>query len=452
MTSTFNTHSINQLYLFPGCEILKSLIALLILYAGFAAAFLLNGFLARHLSLSGFGDLHVGISAANILAAIAILGGHQAARRLVPRYMQRGQWGFALGFLRFQIRSIIVHSLAFITISLGLFGLFLLLDRPHLVHEAALAISLTPLLALTWLLSCSLQARHRPFAALVPVQIFRPVLVWAGCVLILAEFESLGIYQAILLLIAASLLTIAVQAVLLVASLPFPIHNTPSQDDRDEWRRIGLALFLSSFANSFLVRINVLLLEGLQNNEAAVGAFSLLLFLASVIWLAYQAVTNVIGPAIAEQREDLPRLQLLYNRAVCFMIAANIFVATPILLFSEPLLAWFHEDLLPYRTWMMILVTGACFTSTLEIAAPFLNLGGQQNQTARLALVLLLLNLVLTSSAILAFGLGGAVCALLAVRLIRGAGYLMLLHQRLNILPWRFYQIRTQPVSSTPTY
>ena len=49
---------------------MKIVISLAIVYAGFAASFVLNGFLSRNLDLHGYGDIQVALGIASIGGAL----------------------------------------------------------------------------------------------------------------------------------------------------------------------------------------------------------------------------------------------------------------------------------------------------------------------------------------------------------------------------------------------
>ena len=101
---------------------LQILLSLASVYAGFGLIFILNGYLAEHLDLEGFGDIQVAFSVSAFLGTILVLGGGAGAGKFLPVYMQARRFAEAKGYLQTHFKQTIILSLGLLVIS-GSLGL-----------------------------------------------------------------------------------------------------------------------------------------------------------------------------------------------------------------------------------------------------------------------------------------------------------------------------------------
>ena len=301
-------------------------------------------------------------------------------------------------------------------------GLFEYLNLERLTHEALFAICIAPLIAISMFLGAIIQSMRRTVASIVPHEIMRPALFLAGCYVWLLFFPTFNEYVAIGILFVAMCLVVATQVYLLMGGLPFSWFGTVPAYDREAWHKVSIPLLYSALANSILVRVDVLALEILHTDENAVGVFTLLIFIASLVWMSLNATNNVVSPRIAELEGDLPGLQKLYSGAVVSAFAINVTLAGLIAIFADAILGWFHGDLLNYKNWLYVVLAAAAVNCTIEVASPFVRLGGLQKEAAKVASAVLICTLVVTPLAIYLYGMEGAIVALIAMRFLRGAG------------------------------
>ena len=69
-------------------------------------------FLARTLGVEGFAKYSVAVAAVTMLASFATLGLEKLALRVIPTYVAQDNWGFASGFARFAVYTIVLVSWA----------------------------------------------------------------------------------------------------------------------------------------------------------------------------------------------------------------------------------------------------------------------------------------------------------------------------------------------------
>ena len=191
----------------------------------------------------------------------------------------------------------------------------------------------------------------------------------------------------------------------------------------------------SDLANYFLLRMDTLALELLHTNEQEVGIFSLLLFIPSLVWMNFSSVSNVISPKISELDKDEKELQKLFDKSFRFLILSNLMVAGGIAIFADPILNWFHADMLGYKNWLYFLLAGAALNRSLEVASPFLRFGGYHDTSAKVANFILMANLAVTPLSILFYGIEGAITALVSMRFVRGMSYMYCVRRYIGLKP-----------------
>ncbi len=406
---------------------------MVIVYAGFGLSFLLNGYLTRHLGLDGLGDFRVALGVAGIASAMILFGGQAAARRFIPQYLKDRSWGEVKGFIIYYLRLCLILGAVAAALSLSIAYIFEYLNLDHLEHEAYFAIILTPLVALSMFFGAIIQSMKRTVAGILPHEVLKPGLFWLACVTWLIFYPTFDEYQAVSLFFVTSAIVVAVQWVLLADGMPFKFRGLTTRYEQAQWNKVGVPLLYSALANSFLVRIDVFALEILHTDENSIGVFSLLVFVASFVWLNFSSISNVISPRVAELDHDRAGLQKLFDRTLLTLGAANCVAAVGIGIFATPILAWFHGDLADYRNWLYVILAGAVVNCTLESASPFLRFGGHQDKAAKVARWVLLTNVIVTPLAILLYGLEGALIALVATRFLRGMGYMVYMRMHMGI-------------------
>lgn len=416
---------------------MKVAVSLLIVYAGFSVSFVLNRYLAQHLDLDGLGDFQVALSVASIMAVLIIFGGQSAVHRFIPQYLSQDQWGKARGFIGHYLKLVLKLGAAAVAVSLVAAGAFKYFGLENLLHESLLAIVITPLIALSLFTGAAVQSLRRPIAAILPHELLKPLLFLLGCLLWVQFFSTFNEYEAIGILFVASAIQLAVQVYLLKRALPFSWRETQPVYDNATWHKVSIPLLGSTLANVFLDRIDVLALELLHPGEHAVGVFSLLIFISSPVWMNFNTVSNLISPRISMLDDDAAGRQRLFNNAFGFLILSNLAVASLIWFFADPILGWFHGDMPAFKPWLLVVLGGAVVNCAMEVASPFIRFGGHQDKAAKLAGYILIANLIVTPTAVLLYGMEGAIVSLVGMSFIRGLAYMIIMRKYVGIKPLR---------------
>ncbi len=408
-------------------EIKKILPVLAITYAGFFVTYALNKYLVTHLELEGLGDFNIGLSLAGIFAGILTYGGNASIKKFIPIYIQDKNFGAIVGCLKYYSKTILgLSGLLILFYFFADFG-FSFYELESLRHEALEIVLLAPLLAFGMLFGSTLQALHKDKLAIIPDKLIKPGLFWLVCFVWLFIYGSPDLSQVILIAFFVLLATLLIEIYLVKRTIPFDLTSVVPTLSRAEWNKVGLPILYTAMATSFLIRIDILSLEILHTSEAEIGVFSLLIFIASIIWLNFVSVCNVFTPRISEAGKDSILIQQIYNKALSIIIGSNIVVGMLIWFFSKEILLSFSPEMLAYEFWLYVIVAGACINSCLELSSFFLRFSGHQNIAKRNTTISLILNLILTPILILLYGMPGAIIALIIANFVRGVsnGYMM---------------------------
>ncbi len=408
-------------------DIKKIFPVLIITYLGFFITYGLNQYLATHLELEGLGDFNIGLSLAGIFAGILTYGGNASIKKFIPVYIQDKNFGAIAGCLKYYSKTILgLSGLLIVFYFIANFG-FSYYELESLQHEAVEIVLLAPLLAFGMIFGSTLQALHKDKLAIIPDKLIKPGLFWLACFIWLYVYGSPNLSEVILIAFFVLLLTLFIEIYFVKKTIPFNIASVVPAISKTEWNQVGLPLLYTAMATSFLIRIDILSLEILHTSEAEIGVFSLLIFIASIIWLNFVSICNVFTPGISEAGKDSKLMQQIYNKALAIIIGSNIVVGMLIWFFSKEILLSFSPEMIAYEFWLYVIVAGACINSCLELASFFLRFSGHQKIAKRNTTFSLILNLILTPILILLYGMPGAIIALIVANFLRGVsnGYMM---------------------------
>lgn len=402
---------------------MTNIILLLILYAGFAAEYAVNRFLARHLDLDGLGDFNVAVSLATICSMLFVSGGDAASNRFIPRYLEQKEWGKIKGYIVHYLKLSLLISLCASICSLAVdYGLrYYRLDK--LLHESYFAMILAPALSVFTFLGGLLLAMHREYASSLTTELLKSLLFLAGISAWMLFASSINEYEAIGLLLLSLSLSVAVQSWAAMKSIPFDFYRQKQTLCIPEWRAVGKPMLIIGLANNFISVVELWCLEVFYNGEETVGAFSLLVFISSIIWINYTAFYYFLSSRIAVMEHDSSTMRKSYLGAVLWLAVINVIMVSLLAYYAELILGWFHQDMVVYTRWLWFILIGTAINSVLQLASPFLRFGGYEKEDSAISSRILLLSLFSSPLLIYFFGVEGAIVSSVLLLLIRGLWY-----------------------------
>lgn len=432
----------------------KFVISLLVLYAGFVAYLFTNREIAKRLNLDGLGDVSVSLSIAAIASAFLLYGGGGAAKRFLPDYIRNRDYAGARGFVLFFLALCLALALAAAALALsGAFALQFFLDSPlmeKVYREVLFAAALAPLFAINHLLSSTHQACDRPVIALMPYEIIRPLVVLGGIFVAATLITQIHDYHVIGVYIVGSLILIAFQFLWLIPTQPQILKKPNDYSGRKDWLDIGKSLFFSGCVVVIIRRVDLIAIEIFHPDEAAVGAFVMLVLCAEIVWLNVDAVSNVMSHRIAGLRNDRTGLEALIFRSIRTVFVMGVLASIVLITFSKELVTFLHPSLEKYAPWLIFLAAGAVVNSCLEVFVYVVRYGGLHEDAAKWAKVVLLVNVVLTSGAVIVGGLEGALMSVVFIGFARGLLYVWLTVRKLGLRPSHMFLGRIDEAPAEP--
>ena len=402
---------------------MANIILLSILYAGFIAQYAVNIFLTRNLDLDGLGDFNVAVSVATICSVIFLLGGDSGLNRFIPRYLENKDYKKIKGYIVYYLKLTLITSFCFCLLSLTADFFLGYYHLEKLLHESYFAMILTPALAVFTILGESLLAIHRRYASSLTTELLKPLLFLASVSVWLFFNTAINEYEAIVLLLLSLSITIIAQSWLFLKSIPFDFFSQNTQISIPEWRTVCVPMLVTYLANNFVSFVELWSLEILDENEKSVGVFSLLVFIASIIWVNFTALYYFISSRISSLEKDRQSLQENYRKSARRLLLIN-FSTTLILIFNaETILNWLHGDMVAYKNWLYFILIGTSINSVLQLASPFLRLSGYAREASIISSRILMISVVSAPVMIYFFSLEGAVVSLVGLRFLRGLWY-----------------------------
>lgn len=402
---------------------MKNIILLSILYAGFMAEYAVNKFLARHLDLDGLGDFNVAVSVATICSMLFVLGGDTASNRFIPKYLEQKEWGKIKGYIVHYLKLSLLISFCAGILSLVVdYGLrYYRLEK--LLHESIFSMILAPALSLLTFLGGVLLAMHRHYVSSLTTELLKSLLFLSGISAWIMYAPSLNEYEAIGLLLLSLLLSVAVQSWAAMKSIPFDFFRQKLQMCIPEWSAVGKPMLIIGLANNFISVAELWCLEVFDPGEEAVGAFSLLVFISSIIWVNYTAFYYFMSSRISVMEQDARSMRQSYLGGVIRLFIINVITVSVLAYYAEPILGWFHEEMMAYKRWLWFILIGTAVNSVLQLASPFLRFGGHEREDSAISSKILVISLFSSPVTIYFFGVEGAIISSVLLLFIRGVWY-----------------------------
>ena len=400
-----------------------NIILLSILYAGFITQYAVNIFLTRNLDLDGLGDFNVAVSVATICSVIFLLGGDSGLNRFIPRYLENKDYKKIKGYIVYYLKLTLIISFCFCLLSFTADFFLGYYHLEKLLHESYFAMILTPALAVFTIMGESLLAIHRRYASSLTTELLKPLLFLASVSVWLFFNTAINEYEAIVLLLLSLSITIIAQSWLFLKSIPFDFFSENMQISIPEWRTVCVPMLVTYLANNFVSFVELWSLEILHKNEKSVGVFSLLVFIASIIWVNFTALYYFISSRISSIEQDRQSLQENYRKSARRLLLINFFTTSVLIFNAETILDWLHGDMAAYKNWLYFILIGTSINSVLQLASPFLRLSGYAREASIISSRILMISVISAPVMIYFFGLEGAVVSLVGLRFLRGLWY-----------------------------
>ena len=190
-----------------------------------------------------------------------------------------------------------------------------------------------------------------------------------------------------------------------------------------------------------------LLILGILNTHVEVGYFKIAIQLSLIVIFGLNAINSIIGPKIASlyAEKRLHDLQILLTYSVRFSFIYALLATATIYFIGRIIINYFFGDQYSYAYLpLLILCIGQFFNVCFGSVGWIVNMTGREDYSAKILLLSLLINVLLTLSLAPSFGsIGVAISAALSLLFWNVALYRFILKE-FNLNPSIFYILNTQ--------
>lgn len=368
-------------------------------------------FLARILGPEVYGPYVYALSWAILLAIPAGLGFSTGVMRFIPDYLTNRQTGL--------FKGIIIQSWA-VTLGAGalvatIASFIVEFYGPGFQSIAGLTLVLgfciIPLRALLSLQQGMAKAENKMVLAFTPQVIFLPILIVASLFLYKVYQGSLSIINTMVLVFCCYMLSVGGQFFVYLKNNWQKIRNVKAQF-APTWLRVSLPLMLVS---SFLVVIqrSDLILVGAMIGPEKAGIYNAASRTAALVSFILSAVNAIAAPTIAKlyAEEKHNAMKELAKKIAQYVFWPTLLISLVLIAGSGLILSLFGSEFVEGQTILIILIFGQLANASVGSVGYFMNMTGNQDQSAKVFGISALINILLNIVGIYLYGAIGAAVA-----------------------------------------
>lgn len=352
--------------------------------AGAFASFLLGIQLARYLQPEGFGLYGVAIAAAQILGVMAQAGVPTLALREISVGLQNRDWPLMSGILRWAPRVIVAASAIVSGIFLVGLWLYPAVTGDSLPPELWYVAALVPLFAITVLLNAELRALGRVVAGQSLEILVRPALVCVFVFLVYFTQKAFSPRQALLVQIAASIVTLALGLYWRRSEMPSEARETPPVHHGRSWTRAAIPLGVSDLLLQLTGTYGIFVV-GLLSPPVEAGYLRVAWSTIVIIATPLSIFNVVLAPRLAQLNaagnvRDLQRM-LAYAAAAMSVVTCGVLLV--LYAIGQPLLEILFGAVYA-KSWapLMLLTLGQTVIAFFGVGWVLLSVSGGERKLA----------------------------------------------------------------------
>lgn len=391
-------------------------------------------FLARILGPEVYGPYVYALSWAILLAIPAGLGFSTGVMRFMPAYLTNEQPRLFKGIL-FQSWAITLGVGLFVTL---IASSVVVMYGPGLQSGIGLTLVLgfciIPLRALLGLQQGMAKAVNKMILAFTPQVIFLPILIVTS-IFILEQIQgSVGITATMIVVIFCHVLSVGGQFLILLKNNWKKISKVKAKSEMPAWLRVSLPLMLVS---SFLVviqRSDLILVGAMVGTEEA-GIYNAASRTAALVSFILSAVNAIAAPTIAKlyAEEKHNAMKELAKKIAQYVFWPTLLVSIVLIAGSGFILSFFGSEFVEGQTILIILIFGQLANASVGSVGYFMNMTGNQDQSAKVFGISAVLNIFLNILGIYLFGAIGAAVSTSISMVIWNVWLYVLVRKNLNI-------------------
>ena len=396
----------------------KTIILILLGVIGYFLEYFFNTFVAQHLTTAEYGDFSVGLKMFLLFSTLLLLGINVSAKRFLAKYLGDSNLDLSRKYINWSTKVTLFLSLFFL-IGLAIVAIvFYLLNFSYGHRLEIYIIFASPIMAIfllhtTYILCDKHYYISRSLASIVQWGIFIAAFFVAitfwdlkkNMFILPATFVMTSL---ILVFISFSFCKYLFPTKLAVDDIANVLHTHIL--DQKKWLRSALKLSFSHSFYLFNVYIDLFIVEIFAKNESHVGLYAASLVISSSIIIipnfAYVHIKPMISRATtAESKEKLKKAIAKANIIKFILISL---VAAGIIKFRAFLLGLYGSEYTQAGDVLILLTIQQLIFSVSKPAASLLAIGGYENISLTVNVIVLLLSLILITAMTILFGIIGA--------------------------------------------
>ncbi|MHC3381015.1 flippase [Haloarcula sp. H-GB5] len=325
--------------------------------------FVLNLILTRGLGASVYGIYSYLMVLMSFLKVISRLGADNSLLRFLPEFGEDPQSQRVMLTIATSTTLIASASVATVVFFTAPLISAYTLNESLFIDVLKIGAFALPFIALSSIVYSSFKGIERMDYNVLSTSIFEPLLklifvggtVWFG-------YSVIGATKG---LIAASLATLAISAVVLQSQTQLDRFSIPSEEKVREYYNFSIPLTFTQIGNVFYNRVD-LLMVGLLLSGDAVGIYNISILIAGVLALPLNAFNQLFPPIASKLYQDnkLSELDETYSTITRWIFTIALLPAIATILFASDILFIFGSEFTA-GFWVLVLFTIAQLTNCM---------------------------------------------------------------------------------------
>ncbi len=390
----------------------SALLVFFLRVASAALAYIMQVILARWMGASEYGIFIVVWTIVIILCVFSGLGFSVSLLRFIPEYLEKKQYQLLNGLLFSARFLVLLSSTAIAALGITIAWLFSdFISNTYILPLYLIAFCI-PMHTYTGMLEGIARAHDWQLKAMLPDFIFRPLLVLVYMLIALAMDYPPTAVTACIVTIAAVWTVTFFQTLMMEISLRKVHHRTPRQLQLKTWLLISVPMLAVDGFFQLITSSDVILI-GLWLPSDQVGIYFAASRTLALMHFVYYAVRAASAPRMARlyHANDMNGLKDFVGSAAKMTFWPTLAMAVFVMAIGPFLLGLFGEDFSKGTPILYILVLGVLARAAVGPVDALLTLSGHQNTCAKIYATVFVMNLILNTLLIPAFGLYGAALA-----------------------------------------
>ncbi|TDJ44037.1 MAG: hypothetical protein E2O50_03705 [Gammaproteobacteria bacterium] len=317
-----------------------------------------------------------------LFAAVAGLGLPDAAFRFVGKAMASGNGNLILSYAFFNSRTILVSGVVLAAVACALVIGIEDLIEPGTRETFLIALVSVPVFALMMWFSTLAQSFYRYRLAILPMLIFRPVLLLFAVFLLWAAGFSLSAYSVILvhLFIMLPILWGQFYYVRYALKELYPAIKA-TEKQTSTWLRTAIPLLITAFFIKYFLELNVIM-AGIYLPADQIAIFNATFRSAFLIGFGILAMDAITAPRVAELHsgDNLQELQRLVSQSTRIKCIGSLIGMALLVVFGKFVLGLFGPEFVAGYKALLILAISQLIVAAFGAGAQLLTVSGNHDR------------------------------------------------------------------------